>query len=92
MKDIIRMNQLAGIITEGQAKKMMEVLNEEDSYESEVLSILKKMASEKQLDNINDKYLAWFKNSEDFKNMISTNKLNRKSPLSAAKSIISIWR
>ena len=92
MKDIIRMQQLAGIITEGQAKKMMAVLNEEDSYESEVLSILKKMASEKQLDNINDKYLAWFKNSEDFKNMISTNKLNRKSPLSAAKSIISIWR
>jgi len=30
MKDIIRMNQLAGIITEGQAKKMMEVLGEEN--------------------------------------------------------------
>ena len=30
MKDIIRMNQLAGIITEGQAKKMMEILNEND--------------------------------------------------------------
>jgi len=29
MKDIIRMNQLAGIITEGQARKMMEILNEE---------------------------------------------------------------
>jgi hypothetical protein len=29
MKDLIRMNQLAGIITEGQAKKMMEVLDEE---------------------------------------------------------------
>jgi hypothetical protein len=28
MKDLIRMNQLAGVITEGQAKKMMEVLNE----------------------------------------------------------------
>jgi len=28
MKDIIRMNQLAGIITEGQARKMMEILNE----------------------------------------------------------------
>jgi hypothetical protein len=28
MKDIIRMNQLAGIITEGQAKKMMAILNE----------------------------------------------------------------
>lgn len=26
MKDIIRMNQLAGIITEGQARKMLEVL------------------------------------------------------------------
>jgi len=28
MKDIIRMNQLAGLITEGQARKMMEILNE----------------------------------------------------------------
>jgi hypothetical protein len=28
MKEIIRMNQLAGIITEGQAKKMMQVLSE----------------------------------------------------------------
>ena len=28
MKDVIRMNQLAGIITEGQAKKMIQVLNE----------------------------------------------------------------
>jgi len=28
MKDIIRMNQLAGIITESQARKMMAVLNE----------------------------------------------------------------
>jgi hypothetical protein len=31
MKDIIRMNQLAGIITEGQARKMMAILNE-DNY------------------------------------------------------------
>jgi hypothetical protein len=29
MKDIIRMNQLAGVITEGQAKKIMTILNEE---------------------------------------------------------------
>jgi hypothetical protein len=28
MKEIIRMNQLAGIITEGQARKMMQVLGE----------------------------------------------------------------
>ena len=30
MKDIIRMNQLAGIITESQARKMMEVLDENE--------------------------------------------------------------
>jgi hypothetical protein len=30
MKDIIRMNQLAGVITEGQARKMMEILNENE--------------------------------------------------------------
>ena len=29
MKDIIRMNQLAGLITEGQARKMMEILGED---------------------------------------------------------------
>ena len=28
MKEIIRMNQLAGIITEGQARKMIAILNE----------------------------------------------------------------
>jgi hypothetical protein len=33
MKDIIRMNQLAGIITESQARKMMEVLYENENYE-----------------------------------------------------------
>ena len=32
MKDIVRMNQLAGIITEGQAKKMMAILNEEIKF------------------------------------------------------------
>jgi hypothetical protein len=30
MKDLIRMNQLAGIITESQANKMMQILNEEN--------------------------------------------------------------
>jgi hypothetical protein len=34
MKDIIRMNQLAGIITEGQARKMMQILNEENGTKS----------------------------------------------------------
>jgi hypothetical protein len=31
MKDIIRMNRLAGIITEGQAAKMIKILNEEEN-------------------------------------------------------------
>lgn len=39
MKDIIRMNQLAGIITEGQAKKMIQVLNEDEG--TDILSFLK---------------------------------------------------
>lgn len=34
MKDIIRMNQLAGLITESQAKKMMQILNEEEENKS----------------------------------------------------------
>ena len=37
MKEIIRMNQLAGIITEGQARKMMQVLNEEEVEEMATL-------------------------------------------------------
>ena len=64
----------------------------EDQYESEVLLLLKKIASEKKLNDIDDEYLEWFKTTKDFKNMISTEKLNNKSPLSAAKSIISLWR
>jgi hypothetical protein len=43
MKDIIRMNQLAGIITENQAKKMMQVLNEEDNMNEESSSPSDKM-------------------------------------------------
>lgn len=34
MKDIIRMNQLAGVITENQARKMMKVLNEEETSDA----------------------------------------------------------
>jgi endo-alpha-1,4-polygalactosaminidase (GH114 family) len=33
MKDIIRMNQLAGLITENQARKMMAVLNEKEQVD-----------------------------------------------------------
>jgi hypothetical protein len=37
MKEIIRMNQLAGVITEGQARKMLEILNEENEF-SDILT------------------------------------------------------
>ena len=32
MKDLIRMNQLAGTITEGQANKMMAILNDAEDF------------------------------------------------------------
>lgn len=44
MKDIIRMNQLAGIITEGQARKMMQILNE--GTESKKISFQKELDDE----------------------------------------------
>jgi hypothetical protein len=42
MKDLIRMNQLAGLITESQARKMMAVLNEDNL---EVKNIAKQIYS-----------------------------------------------
>jgi hypothetical protein len=41
MKDIIRMNQLAGIITEGQARKMMQILNEDIDENDRITSSFK---------------------------------------------------
>lgn len=38
MKEIIRMNQLAGIITEGQARKMMQILNEGQGQQDRYVS------------------------------------------------------
>jgi hypothetical protein len=42
MKDIIRMNQLAGLITESQANKMMQILNEAGSSKPITLTPLQK--------------------------------------------------
>jgi hypothetical protein len=42
MKDIIRMNQLAGTITESQAKRMMQILNEAGSSKPITLTPLQK--------------------------------------------------
>jgi len=36
MKDIIRMNQLAGLITEGQARKMMKILGETSDFKFQI--------------------------------------------------------
>ena len=67
MKDIIRMNQLAGIITEGQAKKMLGILNENETLRGfaqnplspkmqrqfdMVVSALKKAKTEEEVDKI----------------------------------------
>jgi hypothetical protein len=61
MKDLIRMNQLAGVITESQARKMMEVLDEnEDNVLSPkmqkqfnmIVSALKKAKSEKDIKRV----------------------------------------
>ena len=46
MKDIIRMNQLAGTITEGQAKKMSKVLTEEMDtfgYSNSIQSVINQL-------------------------------------------------
>ena len=45
MKDIIRMNQLAGLITEGQAKKMLEVLGENQLNENFTSDDIESIAS-----------------------------------------------
>ena len=67
MKDIIRINQLAGIITEGQAKKMLGILNENETLRGfaqnplspkmqrqfdMVVSALKKAKTEEEVDKI----------------------------------------
>lgn len=55
MKDIIRMNQLAGLITESQAKKMMEILTEDNL---EVKSIAKQIYSWLKQNDVNTKLIA----------------------------------
>jgi hypothetical protein len=71
MKDIIRMNQLAGIITEGQARKMIDILNENSIPQSEIdyvenIVFLKKVF-EKNLEKNKQKLakLIQFFNEED---------------------------
>jgi hypothetical protein len=71
MKDLIRMNQLAGVITEGQAKKMMRILNEENEENEDeipltpkVKSFINKAISDSKKDGEfeNLKKVDWFEN------------------------------
>jgi hypothetical protein len=63
MKDIIRMNQLANIITEGQARKMMEILNE-----NELQNIPENHPLKKDIENIFDTTLESYSFKLDEKN------------------------
>ena len=61
MKDIIRMNQLAGLITESQARKMMAVLNEDNL---EVKSIAKQIYSFLKQNGVNTKLVAQIQSAD----------------------------
>ena len=76
MKDFIRMQQLAGIITEGQAKKMMEVLDEEQDVfdKSDSTSV---NPSDEEFDAI----VNWLSSEYDFdeiEDMLSNSKISKK--------------
>lgn len=77
MKDIIRMNQLAGIITEGQAEKMMAILTEEeistpsDKMHQVIISYIKPEFRDSYSKNY-DKYFIFLKNKS--KPMTGSNK------------------
>ena len=79
MKDIIRMNQLAGIITEGQTKKMMEVLDEEQNVfdKSDLTSV---NPSDKEFEAI----VNWLSSEYDFdeiEDMLSNSKISKKDDI-----------
>ena len=79
MKDFIRMQQLAGIITEGQAKKMMEVLDEEQDVfdKSNPTSV---NPSDKEFDAI----VNWLSSEYDFdeiEDMLSNSKISKKDDI-----------
>jgi hypothetical protein len=66
MKDIIRMNQLAGILTEGQARKMMQILNE-----NELQNIPENHPLKKDIENIFDTTLESYSFKLDEKNNLA---------------------
>jgi hypothetical protein len=81
MKDIIRMNQLAGIITEGQARKMMAILNENEENEEneEYNDIIKKLKSKYSPEGIEIKnnkiYFRTYNKNGNIKNYYTLEKM-----------------
>jgi hypothetical protein len=80
MKDIIRMNQLAGIITEGQARKMMQVLNEEESPLNEAKVKNKYVVKDEELSDENgyDVYFIDKKKALDYLKQFNSKEVNAK--------------
>jgi len=62
-----------------------------DQYTLDVIDNLKFLSKKLNL-TLKDEYWNEYSQSEEFKNMIETEKMNKKTPTQAAKSIISIWR
>jgi len=72
MKDIIRMNQLAGIITEGQAKKISKVLNEEMDafdYSNLIQSVINQLT---EMDDEGEQALSTLNKIQDWKDMVQS--------------------
>jgi hypothetical protein len=62
-----------------------------ENYSIEVIKELKNLGK-KEGRPFKDNYLDEFSKTEDFKNMIQVELMNRKTVKQAAKSIFSIWR
>lgn len=70
-------------------KKFNENVNYNE-YVEDTLSHMKRISSERELD-LDDGYLDWFKQQDDFKDMIEIEILNHRTPKQAAESIMTIW-
>ena len=77
MKELIRMNQIAGTITEGQAKRMLAILNEEEQIDMfDAITVDKDMS-------VKDAYTKFLMNfartaGEESPEKLSPNELDKK--------------
>jgi hypothetical protein len=94
LNEIKRMQQLAGIVKENIEELPTteeDYLEGKDQYTIDVIDNLKLLSKKLGL-TLEDDYLDQYSQKEDFKDMVEVEKMNRKTPAQAAKSIISIWR